>query len=206
MDWSRLRRSLATSDADPPAQAGPSSVGAVLALLAEADGGEWELVYTRRRDDMANHAGQVCFPGGRAEPGESVEAAALREATEEVGLDRGSAAVLGKLPAFWIPVSGYWMQTVVARWHRPHSLTAGEAEVAEVFTVPVASLTDPSTCHVVPLLTGGYSWAWPLGEHRLLWGATALATTALLELVAPGWHGGLEPAALAPERELRPWE
>ena len=205
--WSRIRGAL---QRQPPTSTVPPAgarLGAALALLAETDDGDLELVYTRRHDDLANHPGQISFPGGRVEPGESVEEAALREAAEEVGLDPATASVLGRLPPFYIPPSRFWLQTVVARWDRPHPLVAAEAEVAEVLRVRCSTLLDPDRWRVVRSSTaGGWFWAWQLDRRHLLWGATAVATVALLDLVDPGWSRGVTTADLSSDREVRPWE
>ncbi|MGH8933297.1 MAG: NAD(P)H-hydrate epimerase [Egibacteraceae bacterium] len=199
--WSRIRGAL---DREPPPFRG--RVGAALALLSEA-GGELELVYTRRREDLTNHPGQISFPGGRVEPGERVEEAAVREAVEEVGLDPATVTVLGTLEAFYIPPSRFWLATVVARWDRPHPLVPAEAEVAEVLHVSYATLVDPAAWRVVRLLSrGGWFWAWQLDDRHLLWGATAVATAALLDLLDPDWRGGVTVSDLVGASEVRPWE
>ncbi|MGH8900083.1 MAG: NAD(P)H-hydrate epimerase [Egibacteraceae bacterium] len=204
--WSRIRGGLARQ---PPAlTASPSGgrLGAALALVGGAGDGDLELVYTRRRGDLANHPGQISFPGGRAEPGEPVEDAAVREAVEEVGLDPTTVTVIGRLPAFYIPASRFWLQVVVARWERPHRLVPAEAEVAEVLRVRSSTLCDPDVWRVVPVPPSGWSWAWQLDGEHLLWGATAIVTVALLDLIAPGWRRGTQATDLAAQREARPWE
>jgi 8-oxo-dGTP pyrophosphatase MutT (NUDIX family) len=205
--WGAIRERL---DRQPPESTAPPSggrLGAALALLCDAGGGDLEIVYTRRREDLAHHPGQISFPGGRAEPGEGPEDAALREACEEVGLDPGTATVLGRLPPFYIPPSRFWLQTVVARWDRPHALVAAEAEVAEVLRVKTSTLADPDLWRVVPSATaaGELWWAWQLDDRHLLWGATAVATAELLEVIDPGWHRGIEPSDLDADREITPW-
>jgi NAD(P)H-hydrate repair Nnr-like enzyme with NAD(P)H-hydrate epimerase domain/8-oxo-dGTP pyrophosphatase MutT (NUDIX family) len=201
----RLTESLAALPTDrvetPPAD----RLGAVLVLIEPGPGGEATLVYTRRRDDLRSHPGQISFPGGRVDPGESVEEAALREANEEVALDPAGAKVLGRLPAFFIPPSRFWLQPVVAHWARPHDLVASEAEVAAVLHVPLSRLLDQQHWRVVGLSSAGWSWAWDLGEDHLLWGATAMVTAVLLGLIDADWNHGAEPKDFL-EREVRPWE
>jgi NAD(P)H-hydrate repair Nnr-like enzyme with NAD(P)H-hydrate epimerase domain len=115
--------------------------------------------------------------------------------------------VLGRLTPFYIPPSRFWLQTVVARWDRPHALVAAEAEVAEVLRVKTSTLADPDLWRVVPSATaaGELWWAWQLDDRHLLWGATAVATVELLEIIDPGWHRGIEPAELDADREITPW-
>lgn len=202
--WQRLRRALESLD-PAPVDAARGRVGAALALLSDPGDGDLEIVFTRRRDDLSHHPGQVSFPGGRVDTGESVADAALREAVEEVAVDPDTVELIGALPAGYIPPSRFWFQVVVGRWHAPHRLVPAEAEVAEVLTARLSRLRDAETWRVVRLSARGVSWAWQLDEHHLLWGATAMATSELLAILDPGWHRGLEPAALAPEREARPW-
>jgi NAD(P)H-hydrate repair Nnr-like enzyme with NAD(P)H-hydrate epimerase domain/8-oxo-dGTP pyrophosphatase MutT (NUDIX family) len=180
-------------------------LGATLVLIEPTAGGDATIVYTRRRDDLRSHPGQISFPGGRVDPGETVEQAAVREAHEEVALDPGAVELLGRLPAFYIPPSRFWLQAVLAHWVRPHPLVASEAEVAAVLHVPLSRLHDPASWRTVRLSAAGWSWAWDLGDGHLLWGATAILTTVVLSLLDPHWNGGANPAEMA-DREVRPWE
>ncbi len=179
--------------------------GAVLVLLRPTDDGV-EVLYTRRQAHLSSHPGQISFPGGKVDEGEGVVEAALREAWEEVGLETDSVEVLGLLPAFYIPPSRFWMSAVVGVWRRPHDLRPSEAEVAEVIVADTATLRDPERWRAVPLSAAGHTWAWQLAPQRLLWGATAVVTGVLLDLLDPGWHGGTRPEDLPASRHVRPWE
>lgn len=202
----RLRRLTAhLTDLDAAEVAGDADrVGAVLALLAVRDG-DLEFVLTRRRDDLPTHPGQVSFAGGRREVGETTEAAALREASEEIGLRPDTVEVLGHLPAFFIPPSRFWMVPVVAHWREPHPLQAQENEVAAIVRAPLRLLTDPDHWRKVRLSVTGWSWAWALAGDHVLWGATGMVVTVLLDVLAPGWRRGLDPADLPVDREVSPW-
>lgn len=205
--WSHLARALGSVPRASLTSPEGGRFGAALVLLSDPDGvGDLEIVYTRRREDLSTHPGQISFPGGRVDPGETVEQAAVREAVEEVALDAGSLEILGRLPAFYIPPSRFWLQPVVARWRDPHPLAAAEDEVAEVLRVRVSTLREEGVWRVVRLSSAAQSWAWQLDERNLLWGATAIVTAELLGMIDPHWHGGAEPASLLPHREVRPWE
>lgn len=208
--WDRLVHGLVRADTAPPTAAGGERQAAVLVLLSAvtgAGGPGVELVYIRRCDRLQHHPGQIAFPGGRVDDGETVEGAALREAAEEVALDRGTAEVLGRLPAVFVPPSAFWIQPVVARWHTPHALRPAEGEVTEILRVRHAALTEPAGWRVVRLPDREAGWAWRLDETHLLWGATAAVTATLLDLLEPGWRGDLRADDLESAREVdRPHE
>ena len=202
--WPRFREAITSVPDDrstPPADA---KIGAVLVLLADTDAGP-ELVLTRRRRDMRSHPGQVSFPGGRVDPGEGFEEAALREAEEEIALRRDTVEVIGTGPTFYIPPSRFWVVPVAARWRDPHDLEPNPWEVDEILRVPLATLLDRSAWRHVPLSLRGTTWAWQLGDD-LLWGATAMVTSLLLDTVVPDWSGGTRPEDLDDDLAERPWE
>lgn len=216
--WDRLRRDLGsldgqrrdTSRTESGAAGDDGSQAAVLVLLSGASdrGGEAagdeavEVVYTRRCDHLNHHPGQIAFPGGRLDRGESATEAALREAAEEIALVPQTVELLGRLPALFVPPSGFWLQPLVGRWRAPHPLVPAEDEVSEILRVPHAVLTDAANWRVVRLPDRGAAWAWSLGQRRLLWGATAVVTVALLDVVEPGWRGGLDAEGLGSAREI----
>ncbi len=102
------------------------------------------VLFTRRTETMSSHKGQIAFPGGRADEGEDAESAALREASEEVGLEPSRVEVAGRLDDE-LSVSRYVVTPVVGIVHRPPALFAPHAaEVREAFEVPLARLSDRS--------------------------------------------------------------
>ena len=109
--------------------------------------GDLHVLLTRRTDHLRDHAGQVSFPGGRAEPADTdVADTALREAQEEVGLPRAQVDVIGHMPTY-TTVTNFVVTPVVALVRPPFKLAdlALDAfEVAEAFHVPLSFLMDPA--------------------------------------------------------------
>jgi 8-oxo-dGTP pyrophosphatase MutT (NUDIX family) len=118
----------------------------VLIPLVEHDDG-LHVLLTRRTDHLTDHAGQVSFPGGRAEPNDvDVVDTALREAHEEVGLSRERVQVLGPLNTY-STVSSYVVTPIVALVQPPFQLVLDAFEVAEAFEVPLQFLMTPAHHH-----------------------------------------------------------
>ncbi|MFA9432095.1 NAD(P)H-hydrate epimerase [Egicoccus sp. AB-alg2] len=202
--WGRLRTALAQVPVEARTPPPEARVGAVLVLLEDTPAGP-RVVLTRRRRDLRSHPGQISFPGGRLDPGESVEEAALREAREEIGLKGHTVEVVGVGPTFYIPPSRFWVAPVLGRWRQPHPLTENPWEVDEVLEVPLTQLLDRERWRHTPLSVGGSAWAWQLDED-VLWGATAVVMALLLDTAVDGWNDGLAPMDLGDARAVRPWE
>ncbi len=127
---------------------------------------EAALILTRRSSALRNHAGQWALPGGRIEPGETAEQAALREMAEEVGLQLDANAVLGRLDDF-VTRSGFAITPVVV-WAGPaNELTPNAAEVQSIHRIPIAEFqradapildTAEGLAHPVLRMPVGDSW------------------------------------------------
>ncbi len=132
------------------------------------------ILLTVRSATLSSHAGQVCFPGGRMEFGETAEQAALREAAEEVGLDPRLPSLLGILPEHRTG-TGYHVTPVLALLTPPFTLTPDPSEVAEIFEYPLAALLGPGGVQRHRAEFRGRMreyWVWPHERHHI-WGATA---------------------------------
>jgi 8-oxo-dGTP pyrophosphatase MutT (NUDIX family) len=167
-DWDlnpELARDLAAMETPRPA--------AVLVPIIARD--ELTVLLTQRTETLRKHAGQISFPGGRVddEDGTPVETA-LREAEEEIGLDRRFVEPIGFLDGYRTG-TGFSITPVVAIVSPAFSLQLAEAEVADAFEVPLAFLMDPTNHQTEAREWRGLMrsfWAMPYGE-RYIWGATA---------------------------------
>ncbi len=148
-------------------------LAAVLVPIIEHDGGPTVLL-TRRADHLNSHSGQVAFPGGKVEPGETPVDGALREAEEEVGLDRSFVDVAGFLNPYETG-TGFRILPVISFVRPGFSLTAEPGEVAEIFEVPLSFLMNVDNHERHSVFWRGKRrayYAMPYQGHYI-WGATA---------------------------------
>jgi 8-oxo-dGTP pyrophosphatase MutT (NUDIX family) len=158
---------------------------AVLLLIVEH--AEPTVVFTQRTAHLADHAGQISFPGGRCDAGDGTpEGTALREAREEIGIDTAAIELLGRLPEYRTS-TGFTVTPVVGSVAPPLVYRPDPQEVAEVFEVPLAFLLDPGNHRHESAFYRGRTrkyWAMPYGE-RFIWGATAGMLVTFQRIVAP---------------------
>jgi 8-oxo-dGTP pyrophosphatase MutT (NUDIX family) len=202
----RLAEAVSSVPADsvsrfqPPDEGGRES--AVLMLFADGPAGP-DLLLIERAHTLRDHAGQPAFPGGSIDPTDrGAVDAALREAEEEVGLDRDSVAVLANLPTLWIPVTDFIVTPVLGWWHSPAPVSpVDRGEVAAVVRVPISELADPGNRLRVRHPSG---WIGPAFEvsDLLVWGFTAGLIDTLLRL--GGWERPWEPGELKDLPPSRP--
>ncbi len=155
---------------------------AVLVAFNEFDG---SLVLTKRSAHLKHHPGQIAFAGGRRDDtDECIEATALREAHEEIGLEPLNVEVLGCLPTHET-VSNYLATPVVALIKEPFSFRPEAGEVQEAFTVPFEHVTTPSNFRVEGRRWQGqkrFYFTVPYGPYYI-WGATALILRRFAERI-----------------------
>lgn len=155
----------------------------VLLPLAPGPGGEPTLMFTRRRDDLRRHPGEISFPGGRRDPDDTdVIATALREAHEETGLDPRDVELVGALTPIPTIGTGYAIYPFVGVVDGGRAWIPQEREVAEVIEVPLTELA--ARYERRRMRRRGFTFttnAFPLDDQRLIWGATARITLELLQ-------------------------
>jgi len=149
-------------------------------------GPDWHLLFIRRTEhEHDHHSGQVAFPGGGQDDSDaSIEATALREAMEEVGLVPADVVLLGALEDV-ISITNYHVTPVVGLFQSPYPFKRDDREVARIFTIPLPWLADPRNHKIEYRQVDGHE-PWPVVyfdkyDGELLWGFTAALTLRLLE-------------------------
>jgi 8-oxo-dGTP pyrophosphatase MutT (NUDIX family) len=162
------------------------AAAAVLVPLVER-GPELTVLLTQRADELKSHAGQISFPGGRLEAGESARAGALREAQEEIGLDPVFVKVVGYLPDH-VLLSGFRVTPVVAFVRAGFELQLASEEVRGTFEVPLSHVFEPANHRMRRRRfskDGPEFEVYDISfEAHSIWGATAGMLIALYRLCA----------------------
>ena len=191
----RLRAALRPLDTQPtlkiwnhlelegmlPADAVLRPAAVLIGLVPRAHG--WQILLTRRTENLPQHAGQISFPGGRIEPTDAdAVAGALRETEEELGIAPAHVRPLGLLDIYGT-ISFYAVTPVLGIVDAQAVIAPDPREVAEVFELPLAFVLDPANLKREERLFRGrvrgyYAYAY---EDRYIWGATAGMLVNLLE-------------------------
>ncbi len=158
--------------------------GAALLLLYPWKG-EPHFLLTLRREDLPDHPGQVSLPGGALDEGETVEAAALREAAEEIGAVPSGILILGRLTPIHIPVSNFILHPVLGWSEQRHAWRKEEREVERILEIPLAALQAPSARRTEERsFAGGFKQVPYFAlEGEKIWGATAMVLAEFLDLL-----------------------
>ncbi len=150
-------------------------VAAALLLLYPTPTGP-ALALTVRSSGLARHAGQVSLPGGAVDPGETLAQTALREASEEIGLDPAAVRLLGELTPVHVLVSGFTLHPLVGVADERPAFRASPAEVDQILEVSLHDLRDASRIRQGTRLREGVAVEYPYFDllgHQV-WGATAM--------------------------------
>jgi 8-oxo-dGTP pyrophosphatase MutT (NUDIX family) len=197
-DWREVYESFSPVDLEtgerrgrvPPPGANSRRAAVLVPVLEEPDG--LHLVYTVRKGDLQDHAGQISFPGGSMDPSDgSLLETALREAEEEIDLSRDLVEVVGELEEMYIPPSNFRVSPFVGLLPPGAEMVIAPDEVEEIFTVSFEELLAPDTFRRVLWRRDGRDYEVPVfvveAQRREIWGATAAMTAALLARL--GWEG-----------------
>lgn len=199
-DWiHRLERRLQQPLPGEPAQiemahafrrklwpAPPEARDAAVLILCYPRQNDWWTVFIERTssNDRDRHSGQISFPGGKREPGESIEACAVREAHEEIAVEPDSVRVIGALTPLYIPVSGFLVHPVVGYTEQPSAFVGQQTEVASILEVPFRHFTLPDNRKHTDMLLGNGMKVKDVpyfdASGRVIWGATAMILSELL--------------------------
>ncbi len=185
----QVRAALTAWDGQPARGSPEGAVPAAVLVALFEEHAETRVILTRRSSRLRSHTGQVSFPGGRLDAGESALDAALREAAEEVGLDPVQVEVVGRLSPLTTASSATWMTPFVGTMDSRPALCPNPAEVERVFDVALADLmadgvyreerwsVDGEVDHPIHFFEV---------EGELIWGATAHVLHELLQAVTAG--------------------
>jgi 8-oxo-dGTP pyrophosphatase MutT (NUDIX family) len=181
----RLRELLLTPEAAARLDA-PGRTDAAVLVPLYLDAGALHAVFTKRRDDLSRHAGEISFPGGRQDsPDEDLRRTALREADEEIGLPPDAVELVGALPPQGTFVTSYKIHPFVGIIEPGLAWTPQPTEVEEVLELSLADLVSGFEMkrlirRGVPIRTPAYTV-----DGNLIWGATARIVQNLLERLEP---------------------
>lgn len=177
---------LAIEDgSDDITREGQRQASVLMPLVKRAAG--WQVILTQRPMTMPRHPGQISFPGGRREAGESALEAALRETHEEIGIAPSAVTTLGRLPSF-NAVSEYRVTPYVGFLDPRAAIVRDQREVEEVFEVPFAFVMDGANHITRDVFFDGRDhrlydmpYTGADGRHRNIWGMTAMIMRRLWE-------------------------
>jgi 8-oxo-dGTP pyrophosphatase MutT (NUDIX family) len=198
-----LRRVLLSVDEAIQLEVRGRTDAAVLVPLYLQDG-ELHAVFTKRRDDLRRHPGEISFPGGRYDEGEpDLRATALREANEEIGLPKEAVEIVGALQPTPTIATGYAVYPFVGLIESGRTWTPSSGEVAEVLELPLDDLLSGYARRRlvrrgVPIRTDTY-----LVGGNLIWGATARILADLFDRIGPLLNDTATESRVSPSRSER---
>lgn len=159
-------------------------VEAAILIPCVRDNGRDSLVLTKRTEEVLHHKGQICFPGGAADPKDpSLRDTALREAQEEIGLDPARVTIVRELGRHFTP-TGFRVTPFVGRVEPPVVWKPNPLEITEIISIPISHLKDPVNLRILKSTYTGREFLDPhfaYGDH-VIWGMTGRVLFEFLEL------------------------
>lgn len=183
--FDRLEQALSERQATTLASVAPGTQPASVLVPFYEQGGEPHLLFLKRPDGQYRHAGQIAFPGGKREEGETSVACALREAGEEVGLDAKDVRILGELDEYDTVVTSFRVRPIVGVIPSPYPFRPDPREVERLIHVPLARLRDPAALRIESRVWNGKSYPvhfYSVGAD-VIWGVTAGMLRPLLAIL-----------------------
>lgn len=181
----RIRAALAARTR-VPLPPGPVPAAVLLPLFVK--GGEYQILFTKRTEQLNHHRGEISFPGGTCHPGDAgLRETALRETWEEVGISPAAVEILGELDDVY-SVYNYRVTPFVGVFPAGHRLSVNPAEIERIITAPLSHFLRPEIFRVE-------DWRWKGRTHPVyfyacgedeIWGLTAAILKQFLDLVFPG--------------------
>jgi len=159
---------------------------AAVTILFYPIDGAWHIPFTLRPKHLHDHGGQVSFPGGRLEDGETFVEAACRELYEEIGVAASQLDILGSLSPTYVFASNYRVDPIVACVRKPPQFRLDPLEVVEIIELPVAHMLDPANMGRHEVRRGAIRFTAPhiaFRSHRI-WGATSLILGEIVDMLS----------------------
>jgi 8-oxo-dGTP pyrophosphatase MutT (NUDIX family) len=163
----------------------PDTRTAAALLLLYPHANDVAIPLTVRASGLARHAGQISLPGGASDEGETLSDTALREASEEVGIDPASVRILGELTPVHVVVSGFTLHPIIGVTDERPDFVAAQGEVEEILEVSLGDLRDASRIGRDIRIREGVAVEWPYFDllgHQV-WGATAMVLGEFICLI-----------------------
>jgi len=161
------------------------TAAALLLLYPRDPSGNVAIPLTVRGSGLARHAGQISLPGGASDDGETLSDTALREASEEVGVDPAAVRILGELTPAHVVVSGFTLHPIIGVTDERPDFVAAPGEVEEILEVSLDDLRDASRIGRDIRIREGVAVEWPYFDllgHQV-WGATAMVLGEFICLI-----------------------
>ena len=166
----------------PPATVRKSSV--LIPILSSQN--DVEILFTQRSTKLKHHGGQISFPGGRIEDGETPMEAALRETYEEIGIPKDGVEVYGKISDLYVEPSNNIIYPFIAELKTNQLYNPSYDEVEKIIIVPLNYFIDPNNRKKQKRIISGTEVEmpfWDIGSEAPLWGATAMILQEFIEIV-----------------------